>query len=73
MLLKKTCICILSDEKPADQEQKVNKMNDRCLCADPFEVLRAMYTEFLLNFMGLRVVSNEGHVIKLISFHKDKE
>ena len=52
-----------SDEKNFDQDQKVNRRNDRWLCADPSEVPRVMHTKFPATVMVLGVVSNEGHVM----------
>jgi len=52
-----------SDEKNFDQDQKVNRRNDRWLCADPSEVPHVMHTKFPATVMVLGVMSNEGHVI----------
>lgn len=52
-----------SDEKNFDQDQKVNRRNDRWLCNDPSEVPTVMHTKFPATVMVLGVVSNEGHVM----------
>lgn len=52
-----------SDEKNFDQDQKVNRRNDRWLCADPSGVPRVMHTKFPATVMVLGVVSSEGHVM----------
>ena len=52
-----------SDEKNFDQDQKVNRTNDRWLCSDPTEVPTVMHTKFPSSVMVLGVVSNEGHVM----------
>ena len=59
-----------SDEKNFDQDQKVNRRNDRWLCVDPSEVPHVMHTKFPATVMVLGVVSNEGHVHPT-SFLKD--
>jgi len=51
-----------SDEKNFDQDQKVNRRNDR-LCADPSEVPHVMHTKLPATVMVLEVVSNERHVM----------
>ncbi|XP_052832121.1 uncharacterized protein LOC128247010 [Octopus bimaculoides] len=43
---EKDVISFFSDEKNFDQDQKVNRRNDRWLCADPSEVPRVMRTKF---------------------------
>ena len=52
-----------SDEKNFDQDQKVNRKNDRWLCSDPTEVPTVMHTKFPSSVMVLGVVSSEGHVM----------
>ena len=52
-----------SNEKNLDEEQIVNRRNDRWLCADPSDVPRVMHTKFPATVMVLRVVSNEGHLM----------
>lgn len=52
-----------SDEKNFDQDQKVNRRNDRWLCSNPTEVPTVMHTKFPSSVMVLGVVSNEGHVM----------
>jgi inhibitor of nuclear factor kappa-B kinase subunit alpha len=52
-----------SDEKNFDQDQKVNRRNDRWLCNDPSEVPTVMHTKFPASLMVLGVVSSEGHVM----------
>lgn len=52
-----------SDEKNFDQDQKINRRNDRWLCSEPTEVPRVMHTKFPATVMVLGVVSNEGHVM----------
>ena len=51
------------DEKHFDQEQKINRRNDRCLCGDPSDVPHVVHTKFPGTVMVLEVVNNEGHVI----------
>ena len=60
---EKDVIWFFSDEKNFDQDQKVNRRNDRWLCSDPSEVPRVMHTKFPATVMVLGVVSNEGHVM----------
>ena len=52
-----------SDEKNFDQDQKINRQNDRWLCADSSDVPHVMYPKFPATVMVLGVVSNEGHVM----------
>ena len=52
-----------SDEKNFDQDQKVNRRNDRWLCADPSEVPTVMHTKFPATVMVFGVVSNEEHIM----------
>ena len=52
-----------SDEKNFDQDQKINRRNDRWLCSNPTEVPRVMHTKFPATVMVLGVVSNEGHIM----------
>jgi len=52
-----------SDEKNFDQDQKINRRNDRWLCADPSDVPRVMHTKFPATVMVLGVVSNKEHVM----------
>jgi DDE superfamily endonuclease len=52
-----------SDEKNFDQDQKVNRKNDRWLCSDPSEVPIVMHTKFPSSVMVFGVVTNEGHVM----------
>ena len=52
-----------SYKKNFHQDQKVNRRNDRWLCADPSKVPRVMHTKFPVTVMALGVVSNEGHVM----------
>ena len=59
---------IYSDEKYFDQDQKINRRNDRWLCGDPSDVPHVMHTKFPATVMVLGVVSNEGHVIPLHFF-----
>ena len=51
-----------SDEK-FFEDQKINRRNDRWLCADPSEVPHVIHTKFPITVMVLGVVSNEGHVM----------
>ncbi|XP_046868909.1 uncharacterized protein LOC124461437 [Drosophila willistoni] len=52
-----------SDEKNFDQDQKINRRNDRWLCSNPTEVPVVMHTKFPATVMVLGVVSNKGHVM----------
>ncbi|XP_014484223.1 PREDICTED: uncharacterized protein LOC106749367 [Dinoponera quadriceps] len=52
-----------SDEKNFDQDQKINRRNDRWLCADPSDVPRVMHTKFPATVIVLGAVSNKGYVM----------
>ena len=52
-----------SDEKNFDQDQKVNRRNDRWICKSPEEVPVIMKTKFPITIMVLGVVSSEGEVM----------
>ncbi len=52
-----------SDEKNFSQDQKVNRKNNRWLCADISDVPIVMATKFPATVMVLGVVSNEGDVM----------
>lgn len=60
---KQDLIWFFSDEKNFDQDQKVNRRNDRWMCKDPSEVPRIMQNKFPASVMVLGVVSSEGHVM----------
>lgn len=59
-----------SDEKNFDQDQKVNRRNDRWLCKSPDEVPRVMHTKFPSTVMVLGVVSSEGDVMPPFFFQR---
>ena len=59
-----------SDEKNFDQDQKVNRRNDRWLCQDPEDVPHVMHTKFPATVMVLSVVSNQGDVMPPHFFKK---
>lgn len=59
---KEDVIWFFSDEKNFDQDQKVNKKNDRWLCNNSSEV-PATHTKFPATVMVLGILSNEGHVM----------
>jgi hypothetical protein len=56
-------LIFFSDEKNFSQDQKVNKKNNRWLCANISEVPVVMATKFPATVMVLGVVSNEGDVM----------
>jgi hypothetical protein len=56
-------LIFFSDEKNFSQDQKVNRKNNRWLCADITEVPIVMATKFPATVMVLGVVSNEGDVM----------
>jgi DNA-binding Lrp family transcriptional regulator len=56
-------LVFFSDEKNFSQDQKVNKKNNRWLCADIREVPVVMSTKFPTTVMVLGVVSNEDDVM----------
>ncbi len=56
-------LIFISDEKNFSQDQKVNKKNNRWLCADISEVPIVMATKFPATVMVLGVVSNEGDMM----------
>ena len=56
-------VWFFSDEKNFDQDQKVNRRNDRWLCEDSSEVPIVMLNKFPASVMVLGVVSSEGHVM----------
>ena len=60
---KDNLLKFFSDEKNFDQDQKINRRNDRWLCKDPDEVPRIMHTKFPATIMVLGVVSSEGDVM----------
>ena len=53
----------LSDEKNFNQDQKVNRKNDRWLALDRSQVPLVMSTKFLTNVMVLGIVCSEGDVM----------
>ena len=57
-----------SDEKNFDQDKKINRRNDRWLCADPSDVPHVMHTKFSATVMVLGVVNNEGHIMPPLLF-----
>lgn len=59
-----------SDEKNFDQDQKVNRRNDRWLCQDPADVPHVMHTKFPATVMVLSIVSNKGDVMPPYFFEK---
>jgi AraC-like DNA-binding protein len=63
-------LIFFSDEKNFNQDQKVNRQNDRWLCADSANVPRVMSTKFPAHIMVLGVVSSEGHVMPPHFFEK---
>ncbi len=54
-----------SDKKNFLQDQKINRKNNRWLCADISEVPIVMVTKFPATVIVLGIVSNEGHVMPL--------
>lgn len=50
-------------KKSFDQDQKVNRRNDRCLCGDTKDVPKVMRTKFPAIVMILEVVSNKTDVM----------
>jgi hypothetical protein len=56
-------LVLFSDEKNFNQDQKVNKRNNRWLYSDPTEVPIVMSTKFPATVMVLWVVSNERDVM----------
>jgi inhibitor of nuclear factor kappa-B kinase subunit alpha len=52
-----------SDEKNFDQDQKINRRNDRWICRDPEDVPIVMHTKFPASIMVLGVVSSDGDVM----------
>jgi hypothetical protein len=56
-------LIFFSDEKNFSQDQKVNKMNNRWLCADISEVV-LMGMKFPASVMILGVISNEDNVMQ---------
>ena len=52
-----------SDEKNFDQDQKVNRRNDRWICRSPEEVPVIMKTKFPLTIMVLGIISSDGDVM----------
>jgi hypothetical protein len=63
-------LIFFSDEKNFSQDQKVNRKNNRWLCADISEVPIVMATKFPATVMVLGVVSNEGDVMPPHFFQK---
>ncbi len=63
-------LIFFSDEKNFSQDQKVNRRNNRWLCADPSQVPIVMSTKFPSTVMVLGVVSNEGDVMPPHFFEK---
>ncbi|QQP52246.1 Transposable element tcb2 transposase, partial [Caligus rogercresseyi] len=59
----KDMLIFYSDEKNFNQDQKVNKKNNRWLCSDPSEVPIVMATKFPATVMVLGVISNKGDVM----------
>lgn len=60
---KTNLLRFFSDEKNFDQDQKVNRRNDRWLCKYPDDVPRVMHTKFPATVMVLGVISSEGDVM----------
>lgn len=63
-------LIFFSDEKNFCQDQKVNKRNDRWLCADVEEVPVVMSTKFPATVMVLGVISSEGDVMPPFFFEE---
>jgi hypothetical protein len=63
-------LIFFSDEKNFSQDQKVNRKNNRWLCADISEVPIIMATKFPATVMVLGVVSNQGDVMPPHFFQK---
>jgi hypothetical protein len=63
-------LIFFSDEKNFSQDQKINRKNNRWLCADVSEVPIVMSTKFPATVMVLGVVSNEGDVMPPHFFEK---
>jgi hypothetical protein len=56
-------LIFFSDEKNFSQDQKVNKKNNRWLCADISDIPVVMVIKFPATVMILGVVSNEGDMM----------
>ena len=67
---KDNLLKFFSDEKNFEQDQKVNRRNDRWLCQDPHDVPRVMHTKFPATVMVLGVISSEGDVMPPYFFLK---
>ena len=66
------CFVFFSGDKIFDQNQKVNRRNDRWLwlCQDPADVSHIMHTTLAATVMVIRVFSNKGDVMPLHFFEK---
>ncbi len=66
-------LIFFSDEKNFSQDQKVNRRNNRWICADRSNVPIVMATKFPATVMVLGVVSNQGDVMPPHFFPKGRK